>query len=647
MAKKSKKKNSSGSSTNVSNNKNNSNSNNNNINGNVTLSNNASTTSTTPPLLSSFEKFINVDSSHFTGNNNSNNNNSNYSSNNSNIYDNNNNNSDMNSNDSNQPSHIQQHIQKQQNSHKINKILGMQLSDNDIAMLETTILKIKTSSQTKNYLKLQQELKPPHETVICSMRLANNEYYNERYTQAVEYYNTAIQLASQHPPFIVSILLNRAITKLRLQEYKKSILDCTLALSIQPNCIKAYICRAYGYFFTKEFKKAFSDHYMAVHIIPPCIPLRKAMRLSHRSRLLWQTVKLETLPPNLRYAQPYKGIQLDWLSDFNILAIEEEPCRMHLLTNFINSQIEKSQKTKEKPTQMPSLIPAGESFYGNLWSEFEEGISFLKLDRYLEAITDCSVSIEKQPSVKGMKAYLRRGAGYSAIGEYSAAEKDFRAALKYEPDSLEVLLGLEKTLKLREQEMRKTIIDNPSNVDLLQTLKLLQVEIEQLATKIAPSKNAEQKSSSSSSSSSSLSSSTSSSPLSTSSSQVVNSNNNNNNNNQNSNNNNSTNLNTSGNKINVNISVPSDKKPRVPFYKPFTSAHMAEKHEMLEYFTNLINKRIGHLPTSYLGRAEVHLQLDLLKNALDDYEKGLEIEPKNIDLLNRYKYVQGLSKSAL
>eukprot|EP01133_Synstelium_polycarpum_P014787 gene14787-17480_t len=503
---------------------------------------------------------------------------------------------------------------------------------------------------------------PPPNTALCAIRLGNNEYYLDKHRLAIEYYNTAIVLAAHNPPFIVSVLINRAISKLRIQEYKKSILDCTLALSMQPNCIKAYICRAYGYFFTKEFKKAFSDHYIATNLTPPNIPLKRAMRISHGSSLL--SLNSNTDQPH-HYIVP-KGVHLEWLSDFSLLSIEEETSRMHLLINYTNNQIEKTLKNKEKTgNTIPSLIPSGESFYGTTWSEFEEYHSqsksniseslsskqkllgnsdfqsknylsalghytkAIKLNpEYLEAITDCSISIEKQP-LKAIKAYLRRGAGYSAIGDFWSAVKDFRTALKYEPESLEVLVGLSKTLRHIEQETKNKLLANPSDGQLAQSLKAITQEIFVLNSKIGSSKNDSlqknrmQDDVSSANNSPSTANKTPATNSSSSSSSP-----------------------TAAEPV-----KSSPKATRPSYYRPITKEQKDEQNLLIAYFTSIISKKIGLTPSAYLGRGEAYLQLGDFKNALEDYERGLEIDPKNPDLLKRYSlvisYVKCLDKQPL
>ncbi|EGG14825.1 hypothetical protein DFA_10698 [Cavenderia fasciculata] len=519
---------------------------------------------------------------------------------------------------------------------------GFQLTSNEKQSMVQTIEKLRNFDYSHLWALSQVQPKPS----MCALRLGNDEYYREKNRAAIDYYNTALALGGSNPLLIVTILINRSIAKLRVQDYKKSILDCTLALSIQPNCLKAYICRAYGYFFTKEFRKAFSDHFIAVHLTHPNLPLNQAMRLP--SSILWNIVSaqrgnqmqpgggvsdkmtmekqssdqpltatsssssssskqkkkqpqqkekeketkkqeqetknkkenghqhqqqqqqhqqdLYSMPmpipshPNSSISFNHKEFQINWISDFNLLAIEEEPCRVHLLLNYTNKLIERgnnnssnnsnqnntknsnSKNNKEQNQnnkELGVLIPAGDSFYNTNWSEFEEyhsqsksnlseslsskqkllgntdfqsknylaalghytkaiklnptdpfyysnrGITYIKLDRYLEAITDCSISIDVQsPTNKNIKAFLRRGAGYATIGDYASSVRDYRAALKIEPESLEVLVGLVKGLQQLEIQMKHKIQLNPTDANLQQSLKSIISELGILTTKI-------------------------------------------------------------------------------------------------------------------------------------------------------------------
>lgn len=70
------------------------------------------------------------------------------------------------------------------------------------------------------------------------------------------------------------------------------------------------------------------------------------------------------------------------------------------------------------------LNPDEALFYSN------RALVYLKLHRFREAVSDCSASIARSPSIK---AFARRAAAYDGLSLHVLAAKDHRQALAYEP----------------------------------------------------------------------------------------------------------------------------------------------------------------------------------------------------------------------
>ncbi|KYR01771.1 hypothetical protein DLAC_01783 [Tieghemostelium lacteum] len=592
-------------------------------------------------------------------------------------------------NDYSQHSNIQQ--QQQQQTTKSN---GNSLPNNS---------NISNLVSLSSYESIFNDLPP---VALYSFRFGNNEFYQERYKQAIEYYNTAIaNLHPNHSLFIVILLINRSISKLKNNEYKKSILDSTLALSIQPNCIKAYICRYFGYFFTRDFKKAFSDQFIAMSLCPKNITLQQIMRYSFGSTFIYNTASIqEIFKQSIGSATPTtSGINKIWISDFGKLTIEEEPSRMNLLihyykrmnsvysksTSVLDSQdlyqqqqqqqlLQKSSSNGKQDQLPPPLIPYGEFSYGTNWSDYEEyhanrkttvaetiaskqklygntdfqdknfiaalghytkaiklnpndsiyysnrGIVYYKLNRFLEAITDCTISIEKQS--QQFKAYLRRGSSYVAIGDYGLAVQDFRSGLRYEPESIDLLECLYKALKHIEHDIRLQLNSDPKSESLNQTLKELIHESSHLNTKLTSSKDTVN---------SQVKVNTppplvvnpkpTTPPLQSTSPQQP----------------------QQPNSVTQSTNSPTvvvinNKTNRTTYYRPTTKDQKEKQMSLVKYLSYLIDNKVGNLLNAYLSRGEAHLQLGDLKSAIADYESGLEIDPKDQDLQSRLTIVKSL-----
>jgi tetratricopeptide (TPR) repeat protein len=76
----------------------------------------------------------------------------------------------------------------------------------------------------------------------------------------------------------------------------------------------------------------------------------------------------------------------------------------------------------------------------------------LKLERYYEAITDCTASIDRQPTVK---AYARRAAARAALHHYELASVDYKRALAFEPNNQVCLAELIKCLENLQGQLKR------------------------------------------------------------------------------------------------------------------------------------------------------------------------------------------------
>lgn len=79
---------------------------------------------------------------------------------------------------------------------------------------------------------------------------------------------------------------------------------------------------------------------------------------------------------------------------------------------------------------------------------------YLKLGRYLECISDCTASLERRGNIK---AYHRRAAAWTALGDYERACCDYQRALKFDNNNLNCLIDLEKSLLLLKAQRQSVL----------------------------------------------------------------------------------------------------------------------------------------------------------------------------------------------
>jgi tetratricopeptide (TPR) repeat protein len=77
----------------------------------------------------------------------------------------------------------------------------------------------------------------------------------------------------------------------------------------------------------------------------------------------------------------------------------------------------------------------------------------LELQKYELAVKDCTQALNYMPSHS--KSYFLRGQALELLGHYEAALKDFRTALKLEPNSIEISSAIERVLSHQPFSLRK------------------------------------------------------------------------------------------------------------------------------------------------------------------------------------------------
>jgi tetratricopeptide (TPR) repeat protein len=199
-------------------------------------------------------------------------------------------------------------------------------------------------------------------------------------------------------------------------------------------------------------------------------------------------------------------------------------------------------------------------------------------------ITDCSMSLAYGPSVK---AFLRRGTAWAAMGSYWLAIQDYKHALEYEPANRDCIKGIDCALTTLDDQTRALVLDAPANGQLLATSHKIKEEFKALAALRAV---AEQ--------------------------QVK--------------------VEVKANPQTVKSSEATAKQP--PATKPQHS-DFAKLQEMLSRFTTMI--AADKLNTGALmGRADIYIQLGDIDKAMADYHFGLKLDPDNPELLKRWHAVK-------
>eukprot|EP01013_Petalomonas_cantuscygni_P018273 TRINITY_DN35668_c0_g1_i1.p1 TRINITY_DN35668_c0_g1~~TRINITY_DN35668_c0_g1_i1.p1 ORF type:complete len:290 (-),score=40.67 TRINITY_DN35668_c0_g1_i1:310-1095(-) len=102
-------------------------------------------------------------------------------------------------------------------------------------------------------------------------RLGNALFKDSNYTEAAEFYSRAIQLAEQQGKRdgeLAVYYINRAACHSQTHSYKNVVADCTTALEVDPQCVKAHLRRAIAYEGLEKWKDAAADYKEVQRLAP-------------------------------------------------------------------------------------------------------------------------------------------------------------------------------------------------------------------------------------------------------------------------------------------------------------------------------------------------------------------------------------------
>lgn len=94
------------------------------------------------------------------------------------------------------------------------------------------------------------------QAAIREKDIGNKFYINRDYEQAIKHYTYAIEELDDS---IAALYSNRAACYLRLNKYEEAIKDCTRAIELEPNYVKAIMRRANAAFHLGRWKQSAED----------------------------------------------------------------------------------------------------------------------------------------------------------------------------------------------------------------------------------------------------------------------------------------------------------------------------------------------------------------------------------------------------
>eukprot|EP01117_Protostelium_nocturnum_P005510 TRINITY_DN1990_c0_g1_i1.p1 TRINITY_DN1990_c0_g1~~TRINITY_DN1990_c0_g1_i1.p1 ORF type:complete len:389 (-),score=132.72 TRINITY_DN1990_c0_g1_i1:36-1202(-) len=373
--------------------------------------------------------------------------------------------------------------------------------------------KKKSNIKSNNAPKKKEEEVVPTLSGTAQEAKASGELLFKRfeYLDASNQFTRAISLVGEqcnanNSSLLVSLYSNRAISWFYSNDWKKAVSDCQLALTLDPKCIKAIICRALSNFYLFRYDETFSD-LETVSLLYPSNrimqeKLQKAKQfLKHKDSSLKSTAHNEDWRDLLNIDEEDTSKSRSNAQN-NAVLVPEMPLLVpagEIITKECQSVCTVENRKYTEQEAMKEKILGNDSFalgnYEEALIHYSQAIRFnskenvffsnralvyLKMGRFYESIGDCTASIERKPNIK---AYARRAAAWFSLNEYFLAAQDYKLAIGCEPNNMDCANELEKCLLKLESEYKLTLEGDSNNEKVKKSLQNVKDDLEQIAKK--------------------------------------------------------------------------------------------------------------------------------------------------------------------
>ncbi|KAK7582459.1 hypothetical protein V9T40_013904 [Parthenolecanium corni] len=275
----------------------------------------------------------------------------------------------------------------------LNELLGDQISNSNTNDFESNL-----SDHQKR------------EKSLYEKERGNSCVAKKEWTDAIHHYTEAINCFSKDATFYC----NRALCFLQVEKFKEAETDCTTALQLDPEYVKAYHRRGLALKELNQLKEALENFQKALDLDPKNACINKDF------------MKLEKRMNETNLLKGNQFVQKkDWKS-----AIEcyTEACK---------------------------LYPDDVSFNLN------RALCFLKTKEPKKTLLDCTLVLERDP--ENVKAYFRRAEAHETLQNYSKAHDDFLSAFRLDSSDQTIqnrLTRLEKKMGILPPEPVRSEVQN-------------------------------------------------------------------------------------------------------------------------------------------------------------------------------------------